>query len=191
MGVLGIIALVCGVVYVVLASRAVYISWLFGILSCAIIAYEDFTLYGLIADGWLQIFYILMGGLALAQWKKTDTSGQLEIQTWSVKRHSLIFVLGILISIPLGMLLRDLSLANLPVIDTVTSVFAVIATALMVFRIKENWIYWILIDTAYLYIYGAQGAWFYVALMFVYTIVAVLGWRKWTEIQREQINALI
>ena len=179
LGMLGIIALVAGVVYVALASRKAYVGWYFGILSCAIIFYEDMTRYGLYADALLQVFYIFMGIQALFTWRKVDGEGQLAIQEmpllWHLHRMAILGVIGIVI----GFILAEIPEVNMAVLDTLTSVFAIFATWLMVHRVRSNWLYWIVIDITYMYIYGMQGAWFYVVLSGVYTVVAVLGWFGW------------
>ncbi|MDX1684079.1 MAG: nicotinamide riboside transporter PnuC [Saprospiraceae bacterium] len=181
LGILGSLALVFGVVYVILASRTNYYAWYFGIASCAIIAFEDFTRYGLFADGLLQIFYVLMGGYALFEWGKTDKSGRLIIVRKSLSWHIGYILLLLLLSIILGWVLNKWTEANLPYIDMTTSVMAVFATWLMVRRVLSNWIYWIIIDLTYLYIYGSQGAWFYVVLTMIYTLVAIYGYFEWSK----------
>ena len=194
LGILGLIALIAGIIYVVLASRTNYYAWHFGILSCAIIAYEDFTRFQLFADGALQVFYVAMGLYALAEWRKKDVSGELRIVTLS-RGQNLRLITGMLIATMIfGVLLNHYTPAELPYLDTMTSVFAVMATWLLVRRVKENWWYWIFINAVYLYIYGRQGAWFYVILTLVYLVVSVYGARQWDkkyEVQRKNENDII
>lgn len=179
LGVLGVIALLAGVLYIVLASRKAYMGWYFGILSCAIIFYEDMTRYGLYADALLQVFYIFMGIQALFTWRRVDDQGELDIQEmpllWHLHRMAILGVIGIVI----GFILAEIPEVNMAVLDTLTSVFAIFATWLMVYRVRSNWLYWIVIDLTYMYIYGMQGAWFYVVLSGVYTVVSVMGWFGW------------
>ena len=188
LGPLGSVALVSGVIYVWLASRAVYTAWYFGILSCTIIAFEDFTRYHLIADGVLQSFYIVMGLVGLFSWKKVNQLGHLKIQRkdprWHLTAIGILLIVGALIGLSLG----HYTDANLPLLDTLTTVFAVFATWLMVDRDKSNWIYWMVINALYVYIYGAQGAWFYVLLSLVYGGMSIYGWIKWQRIYRKGSN---
>lgn len=185
LGPLGSVALISGILYIWLASRAVYAAWYFGILSCCIIAFEDFTRYQLIADGVLQIFYVIMGLIALFSWKEVNEIGHLDIQTkdrkWHLTAIATLMVVGVLI----GLALSRWTSASLPMLDTLTSVFAVFATWLMVDRDKSNWLYWMVINAIYLYIYGAQGAWFYVVLSLIYGVMSVYGWIKWQRLYRE------
>lgn len=189
LGVLGFIALISGVVYVILASRTNYYAWYFGILSCAIIAYEDFTRYQLFADGALQLFYVAMGVYALFEWQKKDSSGDLMIRHLGRQRNMRLIAGMLIISVILGAILNFYTEAELPFLDTMTSVFAVVATWLMVLRIRENWWYWIFINAIYIYIYGRQGAWFYVILTLVYLTVSVYGARTWEKKYRAQIES--
>lgn len=186
LGWLGLIALVCGIIYIVLASRAQYSAWFFGIVSCGIICFEDFTKYGLYADGVLQVFYVIMGVWALVTWKERDDDNLLKIEEWSIRHHLIYIVILLPISLVLGYFLEHYTSANLAIIDTVTSVFAVFATWLLVKRVKSNWIYWVVVDTIYLYIYGSQEAWFYVVLTLIYTIMAVVGYFHWKRLEVQQ-----
>jgi nicotinamide mononucleotide transporter len=60
--------LITGILYVFFASKQRSICWVFGIISSACIAWKSFTDYKLIADGILQVFYILIGFFGLYQW---------------------------------------------------------------------------------------------------------------------------
>lgn len=189
LGALGLVALFSGILYVVLASRARYSAWTFGIVSCSIIAFEDFTKYDLYADGALQIFYVIMAFYALWEWKTTDSEGTLVVINKSRNFHLKALIFLLIPAVIVGFLLGHYTSANLPLLDTATSVMAVFATWLLVRRVQENWIYWVIIDVLYLYIYGRQGAWFYVILMLVYTIVAIDGYYKWRQIRRQQMES--
>ncbi|HLF62372.1 MAG TPA: nicotinamide mononucleotide transporter, partial [Saprospiraceae bacterium] len=57
------IALITGLIYVVLAAYEKPLCWPFGIISCSVIAADDFAVFQLYADGVLQIFYVLFGFL--------------------------------------------------------------------------------------------------------------------------------
>ena len=66
-------------------------------------------------------------------------------------------------------------------LDAFVTVFAMLATWLMTRKILENWLYWIIIDAASVYLFASRGAWLLSAVMVVYTGIAVmayLGWRK-------------
>ena len=54
------IGLITGLFYIFLVVKENSWCWLFGIVSCSCIAYADFTVYDLHADGGLQIYYVLM-----------------------------------------------------------------------------------------------------------------------------------
>ncbi len=61
--------LVTAIVYVVLAVRENAWCWAWGIVSCGLLAYADFTKYNLQVDGYLQIFYVGMGFWGLYSWR--------------------------------------------------------------------------------------------------------------------------
>jgi nicotinamide mononucleotide transporter len=180
LGWLGLIALIFGLIYVTLAARSDRRCWYFGIISCAIIAYEDIFRYDLYADAGLQAYYVFMGFWGLATWKEGGREDHVFEKGW--KWHLVVQLAIILLSILLGIGLSRYTGAALPFLDTWTSIISVVATWMLVHRIRSNWIYWIVANTVYIYIYGEQGAVYYMALMIIYLLVAVNGWRSWSKL---------
>ncbi len=48
----------------------------------------------------------------------------------------------------------------------------------------ENWLYWIVIDSISLFLYGAQGLMFVAVLYLAYLVIAVFGWFEWRDALR-------
>ena len=66
-----------------------------------------------------------------------------------------------------------------PGIDALTTVFSVFATYMVVKKVLESWLYWIVIDADIIYLYYIQGE-FILALQFlVYIIIAIFGYFSW------------
>ena len=62
------IGLITGILYVIFASIQKPICWIFGIISSFCLAWKSFEDYKLMADGILQLFYIIIGFYGLYNW---------------------------------------------------------------------------------------------------------------------------
>lgn len=179
---MGAVALVAGLVYVWLAAQRKKACWYFGILSCAIIAYEDITRYHLFADAVLQIIYVVLGFWGLYHWGKNNH----HVVVRKVKgiHHFFIIIITLISSVALGWVIDTYTEANMPFLDVWTTMLSLVATVLLVWEQRVNWLYWIVANALYIYIYGSQGAWYYALLLFIYWLMAIYGWIAWGKRSR-------
>lgn len=176
------IGLLSGIIYVLLAARENPNCWWFGILSCGMIAFKDLTEYRLFADAALQIFYVIVGIWGLFMWfRKNEEVSELQITKWPLKRHLIIVVCGLLCTIPLGLVLNTYTDAVFSYIDTFTTIFSIVATIMLVYKVLENWIYWIILDIVYIFLYSQRGGYLFAFLLLIYTIIAVYGYLNWLK----------
>ena len=76
--------------------------------------------------------------------------------------------------------------STLPYIDAFTVALAVIAQLLMVWRYREQWAVWIVIDIASLAMFVMLGQWSMVVMYVAWTINAFYGWYNWTKLNKKQ-----
>lgn len=174
------IALISGIIYVVLAAREKSACWLFGIVSCACIAWDDFFSYQLYADGVLQLIYVGLGIFGLYNWRFGGfKASKLSITEHPLRQH-LIFIGGsILISLPVAYLLMTYTDAAFGFIDVVTTVLSLYATWLLIDKILSNWLYWIVIDAVYVFLFYKTGGTLVAFLYALYFVVAIYGYITW------------
>lgn len=171
---------ITGIIYVVLAAKENIWCWFWGFISCSFWAYADFYLYQLYADGFLQLFYAGMSAWGLWQWQfGTKGKGPSPIRKMERHEHIWIISLSVIGGILAGYFLSTYTDAAASYPDAITTVFAIMATYLVVQKKLENWLYWMGIDFVYLFIYGSQGAYLFVLIMVIYLVVAYYGWRNW------------
>ena len=184
------IALVTGVIYVVLAARTNNACWLFGIVSCAFIAWDDFFTFRLYADGVLQITYIGLGVLGLVTWLRngSEEGGSFEIVEDDIARHAVVIAVAAAISWPLSLLLAKYTDAQFGFLDTLTTLLSLYATTLLVRKVMSNWLYWIIIDIVYVYIFARSGGTLVAVLYGIFTVVAIYGWFNWRSIRLKSIE---
>ncbi len=174
-----ILATLFSLIYIFFAVRNKSICFVFGLIGAACWAYEDFVNINLYFDGFLQCFYVLMSIYGLIQWKRGAEESQRQLAYLSWQQHGLVLGLGVVVSLLAAQIGLHFFETSLPYLDAVTTGFSIIATFLLVYRCIDNWIYWVFIDIAYVYIYGMQGAWLFVGIMVLNTILAVVGFINW------------
>ena len=172
--------LITGILYVILAAYERPSCWIFGILSSMAIAWKSFTDYKLMADGILQLFYIVIGIIGLINWiwgKRGDKFKP--IITSPLRLHLAIILICLVISYPLSWLLIEYAGARYGYIDTAITLLSVWATVLLVKKDLHNWIYWIVLDAALVWLYFISEGYLFSLLFFIYTLIAGWGFMQW------------
>lgn len=189
-----IAAVITGIIYVILAARENIWCWSFGIIS-SLLSIHFFYSGKLYAESMLYFYYVVAGIYGWYAWRLRsnkprstevlDTSEgnreMLRIHLWKRKTHLLAIGAGVVLSLVLAFLLKEFTDANIPMLDSFTTVFSFIATYMVTRKVLENWIYWIVIDLVTTGMYYHRGYYLYALLMIIYTIVAVIGLRNWNN----------
>lgn len=178
---LQIFATLFGLIYIFFASKNKAICFLFGAISCSFWAYESFYNLNLKFDGILQLFYVLMSAYGAYNWYKGNQQKGTTIKRLTTGQNILYIVLGTVVSFAcakVALLYFDINYAYL---DALTTGFAIIATILLAQRYFENWLYWMVINPVYVYIYFKSNAAIFAAMSCLYTVMAVWGWWNWKQ----------
>jgi len=181
--------LITGIIYVVLATYEKPSCWIFGIISSGCIAWKSFADYKLMADVILQVFYIVIGIIGIMQWLRGRTDNQEKpiIKTPALQ-HILAIAGCMLISWPLSCLLVTYADARYGYPDTLLTLLSVWATVLLIRKELYNWVYWMIIDAVYLFLYWRSEGYLFALLFLIYAIISVWGWLQWRGHYQRQIN---
>lgn len=182
MGWIDWVVTITALIYVVLASRGNAWCWMWGIISCSLWAYASFTFYQLYLDALLQVFYVGMGFLGIYQWQYRKEQKTLDVTTMNLQGHAILGGMGVGVALVFGYIFGEYTAAAATYLDALTTVFSIIATFLLVRKVIENWIYWVIIDTAYVYLYSSRGAYLFALLMIIYVIIAISGYFHWKRL---------
>ncbi len=205
-GFLDWLAMLTSLAYVWLAARDNNWCWLFAAISTAAWAWQSFVVYQLVSDGFLQIFYFVMAGVGLWRWrgmKQDDLNKKISdnylldeialpnlplgaIRRMTSLEHVLVIGGSTVAGWGLYMFVSGLfvSVATLP--DALTTVFSITTTFLLIWRKLENWLYWIVIDLVYVWLYTNAGAVLFAVMMVINVGMAVYGYVNW---RRESVEA--
>ena len=101
------------------------------------------------------------------------------ISPW--KQHLLVIVVCALLSWPLSWALIHYADARYGYIDTLLTLLSVWATILLIRKDLHNWVYWILIDAVYVFLYWRSEGYLFALLFLIYAVISVWGWGKWSR----------
>ena len=178
------IAVLFSILYVILVARENIWCWAAAIISVSLyifICYEA-KLY---AETGLQFFYLIMAVIGFWFWKVSADKKQLNIKELSIGNHALILFVGIVFTLVLGYILTIYTQAKLPLLDSFTTVFSIIATFMVIKKILENWLYFIAIDLVSIYLYYSRDLQQTAMLFVLYMIIACIGYYNWIRLMEK------
>ena len=172
------IAVLFSVLYVILATKQNIWCWAAAGISVALYIYICFSAQ-LFPETGLQVFYLIMAFYGYYNWAKKEQD--LQITQWSAGKHLTLIIIGAIITFLMGFYFATYTSAKMPIVDSFTTVFSVIATYMVVKKILGNWLYWIVIDTVSVYLFYSRDLHLTSLLFIVYTIIAVFGYFSWMK----------
>lgn len=171
--------------YVYLAGRNSVWCWPLAFVGSSLWAYQVWTAYDLLFDTVLNAFYAAMAVAGFAIWLRDDgrdsADGAAEgtITAMTPREHAAVIGGGAVLSVALTWWAARYTAAALPGPDAVTTVYSVLGTFLLIGRRLENWLYFIVIDVAYVWIYLERGSVVFAATFAAYTLMAGYGYVAW------------
>ena len=177
-------AVIFSIIYVVLAAKQNIWCWSFAAISVTLYIYICLNAQ-LFAETSLQIFYLFMAAYGYYNWNKSDT--ELEIQQWSVTKHLLLILFGAIAVFLTGFYFSIYTNAKMPIVDSFTTVFSIIATYMITKKVLENWLYWIVIDIVSIYLYFNRDLHLTSLLFMLYTIIAIFGYFTWLNKMKKDV----
>ena len=178
------IAVLFSIIYVILAAKQNIWCWSASFISVLIYIYICYNAQ-LYPETGLQIFYLFMAGYGYYSWGKSDY--KLKVKQWNVSKHLFIILIGSIFTFLMGFYFATYTAAKMPIIDSFTTVFAIIATYMVTKKILENWLYWIVIDAVSVHLYLNRELHLTSLLFMLYTIIAIYGYLSWVKKIKEDV----
>jgi len=173
------VAVACAIGYLLLAIRQNIWCWFFAGISTALFVYLFFDAR-LYMESALNVFYFAMAIYGWYAWRYAGTEvDDLVVAVWPVRLHAIAIVTILLSSGISGYVLDSKTDAEFPYVDSLTSWGAIWATFLVARKVLENWWYWLLIDTASVFIYWSRGLELSALLFVLYVIMIPFGLISW------------
>ena len=186
--IIGIVCGIAGVVCVVLTAKGKISSYLFNFIQ--MITYMIICWNAkLFLEFGEQVFYFVACVFGVFLWKKNMTKNEDGTEQVVAKKfkpwHWLMTgVVTTITTVLLGKFGDNILESTLPYLDAFTVALAIIAQLLMIWRYREQWFVWIIIDVASLVMFIMLGQWSMVIMYIAWTINALYGWHNWTKLCR-------
>lgn len=163
-------AVVFNLLYTLLYIRESALCWPFAFVGSILFVFLCFK-KKLLAETALQVFYVLF-----AVYGYVSMGASWEEHSWLLSTHLGLIFSGAILCLISWQLLKRLTQAELPLLDSFTTIFSLIATWVMVNFVHENWLYWIIIDFVSIYLYAKRGMYFGALLFVIYLLLAINGY---------------
>lgn len=195
--ILEIFGFAVGVVYLWWEYQADAKVWIASMVMPAISLWIYYT-KGLYADCAINVYYLVIAVYGYWAWtrgnreKIKNKNGKLKnknTQIRAITHVPLKVWVGIAwacgaLWVLLWWLLKTLTDSTVPVADAFTTALSIVALWMMARKYAEQWLMWMVVDAVCVGLYLYKGLVLYPVLYTAYTVIAVLGYRKWCTMMK-------
>ncbi|MDO4511830.1 MAG: nicotinamide riboside transporter PnuC [Bacteroidales bacterium] len=179
------ISFVLGLLYLFLEFKASIWLWPVGIIMPLV---HSVTYYkaGLYADFGMEFFYVAVAIYGFCKWRAGGKSSDKPITHFPVRLIAVAVVAFIAIWAGLYWFLSTCTDSTVPVLDAFTTALSIVAYWALAQKWAEQWLLWLVVDAVCAVLYMHKGIPFSAVRYGFYTIMAVLGYRNWLRLMRQQ-----
>lgn len=174
-----------GVFCVLLAAKGNIWNYAFGLYNSFVYGYLSYQ-NGLFGEMGLNLFFFVPTGiLGYLLWKPNTEGAYVQMRALNLQQTLLILLICVLGSAGMGYWLSTLKGQNTPYIDAITDVLSIIATILMMYRYREQWLLYILLNMFTVLMWsirtadGSTEGPLMIVMWSAYLINAIYGYWNW------------
>jgi len=175
------VAVIFGIASVLFSRKENILVYPTGIINTIFYTWFCFSWWGLYAEGSLNFYYTIMSIYGWYVWTKKSNNKIIEI-TWNSKKDWIVSITFFTICwIVLFIVLKHYTTSTVPLGDSFASATAYTGMWQMTRKKIENWIWWILTNTASIPLYFYKGAVFTSFQYIVFLLLAIEGYIEWKK----------
>lgn len=177
----GFIAGTTGTICVLLVAKGKISNYFFGFIQTGIMVVLGFNA-GLIGEPWENVFYFVTQFWGIYEWKKNMVKEEQVVKTrkLTIKQWVLLIIGIIVVTMVFGSSFEYFA-GTQPYLDSLTLVLAIFAQMLMVYRFREQWLLWGILNIVSIYQWFTLGDMSLVALYVALLINTVYGYGVWSK----------
>ena len=186
-----IISGISGVISVVLCAKGKISFYYVGFIQTFSYLYLAWAnkLYGEVIE---NLFYLITMVWGIFLWKKNmqkndDGTSDVKAKRFTLFQWMFSVSVTIILTAFMGAWLDSIG-GNQSYLDAATNVMAIIAQLLMIWRFREQWIWWIVINIICVIMWFNIGNWSMVAMYISWIINSAYGWFNWSKLNKEQVG---
>ena len=172
-------AVFSGILYLILISKLIRLGWVFGVISAAAYTYICFQ-SSLYFQSVLQLIYVFTGILGFWSWSELKDNKGSKTFHLSLQENTLVF-LGAVLFVFISFYLLSYTTQESALLDSVVTVFSLVATVLTILRCIENWYYWWGVNVLAMVLFYQQNLKTTVFLYGVYLVISIYGYIQWQK----------
>lgn len=184
---IGIISGISGVISVVLCAKGKISFYFIGFVQTITYLYLAWNnaFYGEVIE---NVFYLVTMVWGIFLWKNNmqkneDGTSDVKAKKFSWWQWILSITGTVIATIAMGYVLESIG-SNQAYLDAATNVMAIFAQFLMIWRYREQWLWWVVIDVICLIMWFNVGNWSMVVMYIAWTINALYGWYNWSKLNK-------
>lgn len=183
-----IAGLIIGLAYLYFEYHANRLVWLMSVIMPMISVWIYFRA-GLYADFAINIYYFIIAVYGYVIW--TFGLNRKKKVPLPITRMPSRFYLPAIVALAvifalLAWILIAYTNSTVPYYDAFTTALSIVAMWMLARKYVEQWIAWFVVDAVCVGLYVYKDIYFYSVLYAVYTVIALLGYRKWLRLMRSQ-----
>lgn len=186
---LELFGVVSTIVYLVLSIRQSIWLWPLGALSSGLYVAIYFV-HKFYADMGLQVYYLIISIYGFYVWAthKTTDGKAMQICSPTAKQWIVLIISTIAIFGFLSWLLTNFTDSPIPIGDAFTTALAITATWMLTRKMIEQWLIFIVADSASAIMYAGKEMQLTAFLYIIYTAMAIIGYLKWRKEYKKQLS---
>lgn len=182
----GFIAGVSGTICVIFVAKGKISNYFFGFIQTGIIMVLGFQAF-LIGETGENLFYFVTQFLGLREWNKNMNKEEDLVTTRKLSWNQWgLLVLGVVLTTAVLGFTFDTFNGTQPYLDSFTLVAAIFGQMLMVYRFREQWLLWFLLNIVSLAQWYMIGNMSLFAMYIAFTINNVYGFINWSRLTKER-----
>ena len=163
-------------------KKSQYIWGLFNVIGYIIIAFIN-KYYGEVMLN--ALYYLPSQFIGYYLWNRHENKETFDVEGKKLNlKKTILLLLGTTILIILYKLVLDLLSGNNTILDSASTIISIVANSLMLFRYREQWLLWIIIDIITVIMWLLVKDFVMVTMWFVYLVNAFYGYINWTKMAR-------
>lgn len=137
----------------------------------------------LYADVLLNAYYVVINAYGWWYWSVTKEEQGAELVVSRIKAGTAgwLLAVGVLTAIGMIALLANYTSAQQVILNSITTTMSFIAMWMSARKLVENWLIWLVVNVLSIGLYFSQGIYPYAVLYAVYLVMAIQGYREWTD----------
>lgn len=179
-----------GLAYLYFEYHANRLVWLMSVIM-PLISIWVYLNAGLYADFAINIYYFLIAIYGYTAWTfghNRKQSTPLPISRITPKALLGSLIAFVVIFMLIYFVLQNYTNSTVPAGDAFTTALSIVAMWMLARKYIEQWIAWMIVDAMCVCLYIYKGIYLYGVLYAIYTIIALLGYRKWQKLMAGQAN---